>query len=316
MFEEITKFLQNHKSMADWEPFQLFVLRIINEKPKHILLPHVITDCYDADRGRVVTVSASLFAAYAAIIALDDVLDGDRRYTTAGLTPAGLANLSAGLNALACQVLAELEGDAALRVRGQAVLADLIFNVAFGQALDTQNIASEEAYWRVAKLKSGGFFSGAFALGGLAADVGPEDWETLQALGETYGILIQIHDDLRDAFAAPANPDWLNGRFTLPILFAHLVDHPDRARFDQIRSDVSDPAALEEAQEILIRSGALSYGFYMIEEYYQTALDQLERLSTPNTAGLVKLFDELVEPVEQLVSMLIPAPAAPLVASG
>jgi geranylgeranyl pyrophosphate synthase len=255
---------------------------------------------------RVTRVSASLLAAFASIVALDDVLDGDERYTTSELPPAGLANLSAGLVALAYWALMGLE-DNASRDRGVAVLNDLVYKVAFGQALDAQNIDLDEAYWRVARLKSGGFFSGAFALGALAADVGPADWDTLQSLGETYGILIQIHDDLRDAFAVPANPDWLNGRFTLPILFAHLVEHPDRARFDQIRGQVSDPAMLEEAQEILIKSGALSYGFYKIEEYNQRAMDLLGQLSTVDKAGLVKLFNELVEPVEQLVSTLIAA---------
>jgi geranylgeranyl pyrophosphate synthase len=227
-----------------------------------------------------------------------------------------LANLSAGLIALAYKVLLDLEGDAMMHAKGQAILSDLIFKVAFGQALDAENIASDEAYWQVARLKSGGFFSGAFALGALAAGVGPEDWVILQSLGEIYGILIQIHDDLRDAFAVPANPDWLNGRYTLPILFAHLVEHPERTRFDQIRRDVSDPAALEEAQEILIRSGALSFGFYKIEEYNQKAIELLGQLSTTNTAGFEKLFKELVEPVEGLVNKLVQAAAEPAAASG
>ncbi|MCB2209375.1 polyprenyl synthetase family protein [bacterium] len=301
--------------MSDWEQPQQFVLRIINEKPKHILIPGLIAECYGVSGARVGQVSASLLAAYASIVALDDVLDGDQRYTTSGLSPAGLANLSAGLTALAYRLLSGLD-DEASRDWGIAVLTDLIYKVAYGQALDAENIASDEAYWRVAQLKSGGFFSGAFALGALAADVNAADWDTLQSLGETYGILIQIHDDLRDAFAVPADPDWLNGRFTLPILFAHLVEHPDRARFNQIRGQVTDPAALEEAQEILIRSGALSYGFYKIEEYNQQARRLISQLTTVDKTSLVKLFNELVTPVEQLVSALIDTPVDAAVVSG
>lgn len=40
----------------------------------------------------------------------------------------------------------------------------------------------------------------------------------LAALGQIYGLMLQFHDDLRDALERPANPDWRYGRFTLPIL--------------------------------------------------------------------------------------------------
>lgn len=66
------------------------------------------------------------------------------------------------------------------------------------------------------------------------------------------------------------------------------MDYPDRERFDAIWLRVSDEALLEEAQTILLRSGALSYGFYQIQEYYDQARLALEDLSLaddPSSAG-------------------------------
>lgn len=71
--------------------------------------------------------------------------------------------------------------------------------------------------------------------------------------------MIQLHDDLNDTMAVPANPDWLQGRKPLPILFAQSVDHPDHARFQELCQDISNENALREAQDILIRCGGVSY---------------------------------------------------------
>lgn len=71
--------------------------------------------------------------------------------------------------------------------------------------------------------------------------------------------MIQIHDDMNDCMAAPAGPDWIQGRSPLPILFAQTVAHTDRGRFLELRQRIHEVEVLREAQEILIKSGAISY---------------------------------------------------------
>lgn len=74
--------------------------------------------------------------------------------------------------------------------------------------------------------------------------------------------MIQIQDDLNDAIAVPANPDWALGRSSLPILFAQTVDYPERGRFLQLRCALQaapDAEALAEAQAILVRCGQLRH---------------------------------------------------------
>lgn len=129
-------------------------------------------------------------------------MDGDRFAPVAGYTAGELANRSLGLAGWGFDTLGGLSG----KSESYGTLSRLPYLVSAGQALDVGNPETEEAYWVLATLKSGSFFSGAFTLGGLAA------------LGQIYGLMLQFHDDLRDALERPANPDWRYGRFTLPIL--------------------------------------------------------------------------------------------------
>jgi geranylgeranyl pyrophosphate synthase len=137
-------------------------------------------------------------------------------------------------------------------------------------------------------------------LGGAPAELA----EQLRQFGGQYGEMIQIHDDLNDCLTVPANPDWTLGRSPLPILFALVVDHPDRARFLELRRALSratsDPETLAEAQDILIRCGAVSYGVHHLLARYQTAQQTLKRMPLIDRAGLEALLEGLIRPVEEL----------------
>lgn len=66
---------------------------------------------------------------------------------------------------------------------------------------------------------------------------------------ELFGELIQIRDDLFDAFQTPANPDWTLGRSSMLTLYARTAEHPDRARFVDLLPRIDDPQSLREAQQ-------------------------------------------------------------------
>jgi hypothetical protein len=301
MYQKIKQYLQDDEFINPWPGLMQFVIRIINEKPKHILIPGMVASIYGGDLEQQICTDATLALLFGAIISVDSILDGDDCGPMEGHTSGELANLSLGLTGWAVQTLRHLSEKAQVNAEGYAVLSRLLYQVSLGQALDSGNPETEEDYWRLASMKSGAFFSGAFALGGLAGSVSAADLTRLSALGQYYGVMIQIHDDLRDALEKPANSDWLNGRYTLPILYAHLVDHPERERFDSIRMGVEDERLLEEAQSILVRSGAISYGFYQIQELNQQARLELEGLAPVDDGQIQGMFDELAQPVEQLL---------------
>ncbi|QRN83119.1 polyprenyl synthetase family protein [Chloroflexota bacterium] len=304
MYQKITQYLQDDEFINPWPDLMQFVIRIINDKPKHILIPGLIAAAYDGVIEKQVMANASLTLLFSAIISVDSILDGDEVGPTAGHSCGELANTSLGLAGWAAHVLRRLSEASHQYKDGIETISRVLYQVSFGQALDASNPETEEAYWQLAVMKSGAFFFGAFSLGGLVGGASAADLTRLSALGQYYGVMLQLHDDLRDALEAPANSDWLNGRYTLPILYAHLVDHPERERFDAIRLQVTDSLKLEEAQSILIRSGALSYGLYQIQMLDEQVAMELEGLSTINDGEIRRMFAELVRPVEQLLDVV------------
>ena len=128
----------------------------------------------------------------------------------------------------------------------------------------------------------------------------PKNAERLKELGKLYGEMVQIHDDLNDALAIPANPDWIQERLPLPILFAQTVEHAERARFLELRRQIMDESALLEAQDILIRCGAVSYCVDQILRRHQAAQEIVAALSLPKREMLDALIEEVVEPVWKL----------------
>ena len=167
--------------------------------------------------------------------------------------------------------------------------------------MDIQNPQSEEGYWTMVQTKSSPYYGSALYIGALFGGASNDTAEQLQKFGKQYGEMVQIHDDLGDAMATPANPDWIQGRYPLPILFAHVVDHPDRDRFLELRKNAADPTALEEAQLILIRCGAVSYCLEQVVERYRTMKMLLDEMDVIDNTGLNYLLYELVHPIIELV---------------
>jgi geranylgeranyl pyrophosphate synthase len=172
---------------------------------------------------------------------------------------------------------------------------------AFGQQLDLQQAEDEETYWQLVQTKSSPFFSAAFYIGALVGGASEETACQFEELGRLYGEMIQIHDDLNDVMTTPADPDWLQGRSPLPILFAQVVAHPERERFVELRQIAAEPAALAEAQAILIRCGAVSYCVDQLIRRYHAAQGVLGGIRLVQDQELANLFESLVEPIWKLL---------------
>jgi geranylgeranyl pyrophosphate synthase len=173
-----------------------------------------------------------------------------------------------------------------------------------GQYWDSLNPQDEESYWRVVQTKSSPFFGAALYAGARIGGGSEETAAQLEGIGQIFGELIQIHDDLNDVMAIPANPDWKQGRSPLPILFAQVVSHPEQQRFRQLRCQVDDPDALVEAQEILIRSGAVSYAVDQLVVRHQRAAASLNKSTLANGDVMANLLDETILPVVRLFEHL------------
>jgi heptaprenyl diphosphate synthase len=249
--------------------------------------------------GAAAPAVSAFTAVHISILLIDDLLDEDPRGEHMQIGSGRAANLAVALSALASAFLLDA-GDAATAAKAARALSQMQFTLSRGQDLDAQNPGSEEAYWAITHGKSGVYFATALYLGALFGGASDAIGGQMQAFGELYGDIMQIHDDLNDCMEEQPGPDWKLGRYSLPILFASLVDHPDRARFLELRAAIEQPGALEEAQAILVRSGAISYSVNELLKRHAQAKALLAEMSLVKREDFDMLLQEVVDPVERL----------------
>jgi geranylgeranyl pyrophosphate synthase len=304
IYQSTVDYLLTFPIFDSWQEMRRILQQFASKRPRDWQLPVIVCQAVGESAEKAIPASAALACALISIILVDDMLDDDPRgeYHRIGSGRASnfaLAFQAAGMDAL-------LTSGASLSTRLEALdsLNRMIRITAHGQELDVQNPADEASYWRVVENKSAPFFGCAIHLGALLAEADQDVTRNLEQLGRIYGEMIQIHDDLNDTMAVPANPDWLQQRKPLPILFALTVDHPDQARFIELYKDISVGNALHEAQEILIRCAAVSYCVDQLIRRHQMTQDLLNKTPLVNKKVVDSLIEGVIAPVRKLFETL------------
>lgn len=298
MYKQAIQLLLNEPSTHEWLEMQRALEQALNKRPVAWDFPIKAAEALGADGEQALPAVAAITCAHMAIILVDDLLDEDPRGAYLRMGAGRAANLAIGLNALGVRIV--LGSNSAERERAAAALSEMMGRTAFGQELDVQNAHNEQGYWAVTRAKSSPYFSTALYLGALFSEAGPEVAEPFKQFGEVFGEIMQIHDDLNDCLASPANVDWLQGRSPLPILFAELVEHPDRERFISLRSQAGNAEALQEAQAILVSCGAISYAVHQLMARQKILEELLGEMKLADTAPLQQLLDQAIAPVKHL----------------
>ena len=263
-------------------------------------LPWLACQAVGGEHEAALPGAAALACIQLSIVLVDDMLDDDPRgdYHRLGCGPT--ANLALAYQAAAFALIRAAPVDAGRRADAATWLAHIGLGTALGQYRDAHNAGDEAAYWQVVRGKSAPFYGGALALGAV---LGGGDHQVVQGVNE-LGILIgetaQIYDDLGDALHTPARPDWQHGRNNLPILYALTAQYPDRARFDACLDQVGDTAVLAEAQQILIKCGAVSYCAFQAAQRYSAAHKLLASLPLANPGPLAEALSQQSGPLEAL----------------
>ncbi len=302
IYTDVAQQARREAAVIHWPDFVSVVERAVSNRPPHWQLP--LRACQAAGGAVEAAGPPAVALAYLhiAIILIDDLLDEDPRGEQYRSSPGAAANLASAFQAAGLDCIERSSLGAARRQTILSCLNAMLLETAKGQYLDARNPTTEEAYWQVVQSKSAPFFGAALQAGGLAAGLEPNAAASLGRLGRIYGEMIQLHDDLTDCLADPPNPDWLTGRMPLPFLYAQSVDHPEREQFIGLRREVADPQALAEAQEILLRCGAISYGLHHLLLRSHQAEEALSQLDLPDPQPLVRLFAEIIEPVKTLLA--------------
>ena len=245
--------------------------------------------------------AAAVFCSLISIHLVDDMLDDDPKGDYRVLGTGRTANLGLAFQAAGHLVL----DDPGIHPRTCAALhaafARMSIGTAFGQDMDSRELRSEEEYWRTVGTKTPPLFGAAFRMGALLGGAPEPTVDALDAFGGVLGRFVQVSDDLSDALETPAKADWGRRPNNLPILYAMTADHPARERFLELSVRSEDPEALAEAQQILLRSGAVSYCVFKMVEIADEARKVLAGIALRDAAPVERIFAAHLQPLHQML---------------
>jgi geranylgeranyl pyrophosphate synthase len=304
IYQQITKSFSAIGCLPDWKEMQVLFQRVAARKPIHWMLPIWACEAVGGRRSQAIPAAVTIACCQISIILVDDMLDADPRGEYRFIGAPAAANMALAFQAAGLEAIARCEMEISSRLAALSNLYEMILTTSFGQYKDIHCPSTEAEYWQLVRTKSSPFFASALYIGALLGGGSTEVVECLVAVGKLYGEMIQIHDDLTDALEVPANPDWISGRASLPILFAQTVEHPDRQRFVDLRHQAQDTEKLAEAQTILIRCGAISYGVDQLIRRYQKCRELLASIVLDDSTGLELMLKKMIDPIEELFNAI------------
>lgn len=184
----------------------------------------------------------------------------------------------------------------------QASFAALSLATCYGQGLDAKELAGEEEYWRVVENKTPPLFGEAMRMGALLGGATTETAEQLARVGRALGLFVQVNDDMADAMAVPARADWQRRHNNLLLLYGLTAGHAERDEFATLSARADDPEALDAAQKILLRSGALSFCTLKLIEISREIQEMLGGLNLTNPAPLDRIVEFHLKPLHRLLA--------------
>ena len=301
LFTQVIREFSALPCVGSWDEALTIFRYAASGKPDHWLIPIRACEAVGGSPEQAIQAIVAVGCAHVGILLVDDMLDDDPRGEYRRLGMPAASNISCAFQAAALHAVSKCAQDQSSKLVALKSFNEMFLFTALGQFLDVQTPADESTYWRITETKSSPFFGAALQIGALAGGGTLETAEQLKRLGYLYGEMIQIHDDMHDSMETPANPDWVQGRSTLPILFASLVEHPDQACFLELNRHIAEPDALQKAQEILIRCGAISYCADQIIQKHQAAKQILSNISLADHTHIASLLDEVIAPVHRLL---------------
>lgn len=310
---QIGTYFLRQPEVAAW-PELIEVWHHYAQNAKSWLLPELACRAVGGVEEQVVPLVTAVGCCHISIVLVDDILDDDPKGLYRRLGTGVVANFGLAFQAIAYRIVQqaadEMGWEAAVKQKMLAEIVHLNLQTAYGQHLDVQKVLTEERYWATVEAKSTPYYAAGFYLGAMASGAAEAVARQLRRFGHLIGKIIQISDDLADVYQTPASPDWQRGTGNLAILYARLAEHAGRSRFEALLPQIDDVAALEEAQQILLESGAVSYCIYHLLQIAREARAVLNDCALENSVLLQQFLAERISHLFELMeSSNMPLPA-------
>ncbi len=299
--ENLKSIFNDDVNFGDWEAIADIFNQVINNND-HI--KNLLMSSCEAVYGNFENLNAALSAINCfqiSIILVDDMLDEDPRGDYLKIGHAHAANQALAFQATGYRFINNSDYLEKQKSQMVKIASDMMFETSFGQLLDTKIPDTENSYWEMVRAKSSPFYSSLFQIGAIMGNVSTKDLSEIKSFGDIYGEMIQIQDDLDDSFANPANPDWIQGKMPLPILFALIVDHPDRKEFLDLRENIEAKDNLLKAQKILLKCGAVSYCIELLYSKNKLAEKIISANNQFNQVVLRGILDRVMDAPKTLI---------------
>lgn len=300
---EIGSYVLRQPEVTAW-PTMVDVWHHYAKSPRSWLLPELACRAVGGNVAAVIPVISAVACCHISIVLVDDILDDDPKGFYRRLGTGVAANLGLAFQSVAYRIVQELTVETAVQQQILAEITYLNLKTAQGQHLDVQKELSEEHYWATVETKSTPYYGAGFFLGALVGGANSVLASQLRQFGVLIGKIIQVSDDLADVYQTPADPDWHRGTGNLAILYARLADHPDRARFEALLPQIDQSDVLEEAQQILLQSGASSYCVYQLLQLAREARGLLDGCKLAQPLLLQQFLAERISHLFELLQAI------------
>ncbi len=162
------------------------------------------------------------------------------------------------------------------------VVSQLGQELAQGELLQLSNISnpdfSEDIYFQVIRQKTAALFAACTATAAISVGAMEEEVKFARLFGEHIGTCFQIKDDIFDYYESasigkPTGNDMLEGKLTLPILFALTGSDNDRAKETalKVKEGKAAPEEITRLIDFAKQNGGIEYATQKMHEYQQKA---------------------------------------------
>ncbi|MFY9823051.1 MAG: polyprenyl synthetase family protein [Thermoanaerobaculia bacterium] len=301
-FEAMKKRARDLREIAQWPQALEMIDRPVHRESGSVWeYPGAACQAVGGLESDALPAAAAVFLSVVSIHLVDDMLDDDPRGDYRRIGAGTVANLALAFQAAGHLLLEQAEVKAEVRAALQASFAAMSLATCYGQGLDAKELTSEEEYWRVVENKTPPLFGEALRMGALLGGATSETAELLARVGRALGLFVQVNDDMTDAMAVPARADWQRRHNNLLILYGLTAGHAERDEFAALSARTEDPEALDAAQKILLRSGALSFSTLKLIEISRQIQKLLGSVTLKNPAPLDRIVEFHLKPLHLLL---------------
>jgi geranylgeranyl diphosphate synthase type I len=301
-FEAMKKRVRGLREIAAWPQALEMVDRPVHRESGSVWeFPVAACEALGGLETDALPAAAAVYLSVVSIHLVDDMLDDDPRGDYRWIGAGTVANLALAFQAAGHLLLEQATVRAEVRSALQASFAAMSLATCYGQGLDAKELTGEEEYWHVVANKTPPLFGEALRMGALLGGATAETAELLARVGRALGLFVQVNDDMADAMAVPACADWQRRHNNLLILYALTAAHAERDEFATLSARADDPEALDAAQKILLRSGALSFCTLKLIEISREIQELLGGVALKNPAPLNRIVEFHLKPLYRLL---------------